>query len=282
MRKHQHAGLVVAAVLLSASALAQKRQQFTAQLNAGSSISIINSNGSIMVLPARTPGALSISALPHSTKVEVNFQKGSNRLLAQSHVLQEGTSEETRVDYEVLVPAGSNIVLRTSRGPIDVDGVMGDIACDGESAIVKIRNGGDGQVHVRTVDGPITLANVKKAHVEIVTVGGDISLQSVTGLSVSVSTAKGAINYQGDFAGGGLYAFSTHSGDIHITMPAATSVEMTAQSVKGSVDDAFSLKPIEHPAFGITHGKAFAGTSNGGTSSVKLRSFSGKIRLSKQ
>ena len=40
--------------------------------------------------------------------------------------------------------------------------------------------------------------------------------------------------------------------------------------------------PKQHVPFSVTSGRAFAGTSNSGASSVQLRSYSGTIRVKKQ
>jgi DUF4097 and DUF4098 domain-containing protein YvlB len=284
MRKPQHAGLAVAVVLLAVSAPAQTRKEFSASLNVGATVSIVNEFGSVNVHSSTSSSqVLSITAVLSSAKVEVDFQNSNNnRVEARSHILQNAGPDEVRVDYDVRLPAGANMSVRSSEGPLTVDGVNGDVICEAESSAVQVRNGGNGHVHVRTVEGPIMLTNLKNAHTEIVSIAGDVSLNSVTGPSLTVNTTKGRISYAGDFAGGGDYSFSTHSGDIDVAMPVGASVDMSAKSVQGSVEDGFSLKPEAHPMFVITQGKSFAGTANSGASSVKLRSFSGKIRVKKQ
>src|SRR6185369_10209397 len=121
-----------------------------------------------------------------------------------------------------------------------------DVTCEGESAPVVVRNGGNGHVHVHTMDGPITLANLKNAHMEVVSIGGNVTLSGVTGPSVTVNTTKGKISYTGDFSGGGDYSLSSHSGDIDVTMPAGASVDMSAKSVQGTVADAYQCRPTFH------------------------------------
>jgi DUF4097 and DUF4098 domain-containing protein YvlB len=283
MRKPQRAGLAVAVVLLAVSASAQKKKEFTTRLNAGASVTIVNEYGSITVQPAANSNSLVITAVPRSSKVEVDFHNNANsRVEARSRILQTGSPDETRVDYEVRLPAGTSINLRSSNGPLTVDGINADVTCEGESAPVQIRNGGNGHVHIDTVDGPISLTSLKNAHVEVISIGGDVAMTGVTGPSVTVSTTKGKISYSGDFGGGGDYALSSHSGNIDVTLPASASVDMSAKSIQGSVDDSFPLHPDAHPIFAVTQGKSFAGTANSGASSVKLRSFSGRIRVQKQ
>jgi DUF4097 and DUF4098 domain-containing protein YvlB len=97
-----------------------------------------------------------------------------------------------------------------------------------------------------------------------------------------VGTAGGGITWNGDFAGGGSYVLTTHSGEIDVTLPATASVDLTARSVTGSVENDFPLQNKSHMTFVPTQGRSFAGTSNSGSSSVELESFSGKIRVKKQ
>jgi hypothetical protein len=52
--------------------------------------------------------------------------------------------------------------------------------------------------------------------------------------------------------------------------------------VKGAVENDFPFQKNIHPSFQLSEGRAFAGTSNSGASSVELRTFSGKIRVKKQ
>jgi len=135
---------------------------------------------------------------------------------------------------------------------------------------------------VRTMSGAVTIANVKDAHVELTSVSGEATLDSVSGPLVSVTTTGAPIRFTGDCAGGGEYTLATHSGNIDVTLPASASVDVTARSVNGSVADGFQLQPDSHPTIAITAGKSFAGHANSGAASMHLRSFSGKITVSKQ
>jgi hypothetical protein len=283
MRNARRAGLGLAAVALLAMSATAEKKEFTTPLTTGAFVSIINEYGSISVQPASGSKELSITAVPHSSKVEVDFEKtGVSRVVARSHVLQAASPEEAAVDYEVRLPAGANISLRSTNGPLTVDGISAEITCEGESTAVQIRNSAKSRVRVHTVEGPVTLTNLKNTNVDIVSIAGNVALNAVSGPAVTVSTESGTIQYTGDFSGGGNYSLSSHSGDIAVSMPANASVELSANSLRGSAEDNFRLDPVPHPGFSRLEGKSFAGTINGGASSVKLLSFSGKIRVSKQ
>ena len=107
-----------------------------------------------------------------------------------------------------------------------------------------------------------------------------VRLTNVTGSLVSATTTGGAIHYAGDFAGGGEYTLSSHSGDIDVAAPDSASVDISARSVTGSVEDGFHFQPEARAA--VADAKSFSGRANSGAASVRLRSFSGKITVKKQ
>jgi hypothetical protein len=59
-------------------------------------------------------------------------------------------------------------------------------------------------------------------------------------------------------------------------------VDLSARSTTGAVENDFPLQEKSHNSFVPKQGRSFAGTSNSGSSSVELQSFSGKIRVKKQ
>jgi DUF4097 and DUF4098 domain-containing protein YvlB len=132
------------------------------------------------------------------------------------------------------------------------------------------------------VSGPITLADVRGGHVEVGSGSGKISLSNVSGPSVIVNTTSSGIHYDGDFSGGGAYQLASHSGPIDVELPASASVEVKAESVNGSVQNDFPLQQKTHSDFKPTIGRSFQGFANSGSSSVKLHTFSGTIRVKKR
>jgi DUF4097 and DUF4098 domain-containing protein YvlB len=137
---------------------------------------------------------------------------------------------------------------------------------------------------VKTLSGPVTLTNVLEGHVEVDSLSGAITLNRVNGPLVQVVSTSGGINYTGDFGDGGEYLLTSHSGDIEATVPENTSADVSARSVKGEVHDDIPLQPKQHTSFIVKAGSAFVGTmgSAATSSTVVLRSFSGKIHLRKR
>ena len=179
------------------------------------------------------------------------------------------------------MPADANVSLHSATGPLRAERLRGDVIVEGNTANVDVRDLSDGHVHVKTLNGPVTLTNINDGHVEITSVSGDVALKSVNGPLVHVNSASGRILYDGDFGGGGEYSLMTHSGDIDATAPSYASIEVVASSEQGKVENDFRLQP-SHSSFAAKAGSAFAGTMGKAASSVKLLSFSGKIHLKKR
>jgi DUF4097 and DUF4098 domain-containing protein YvlB len=197
-------------------------------------------------------------------------------------LFEGATPENSRVDYEVLVPADASVTLRSTTGPLQAEKLHGDVEMEGSSARVDVRDITDSHVHVKTMNGPVTLSNIRNGHVEIDSVSGDVSMISVTGPLVRVSSTSGKIRYDGDFGYAGEYRFNSHSGDIDATIPQDASVDVRAQSVRGNVQDDVPMQPKTHTSFLAREGSSFAGTINKAASSVWLRTFSGRIHLKKR
>ncbi len=276
--KHLGWGIILAACAVFA---ADVHKEFRYTVGPGATLNVVNETGPVTVRPSGSRQVI-ISTTAHSDKVAVDSSQTGNRIEAQTHVLGKPSADETRVDYDIQVPADIMLTVRADGGPVRVEKLRSDMTLDGSTAAFTVEDCSNSHVHIHAIKGPVTINNVRNGHVDITSVNGDVLLNSVTGPKVSIGTTKGAIRYTGDFGGGGDYGFSTHSGDIDVALPATASVDLTARSVSGSVEQDFPLQQKSPVGFTTTPGRAFAGTSNTGASSVQLRSFSGKIRVKKQ
>ncbi len=271
--------IIVAA--LAVDAAAQSHKEFRYNVAPGASVMITNEYGPVTVKPA-TGRQVLIVASPHTTNVEVLADQTGNRIDVRSHILKPSSDEDSQVEYDVSVPPDAFLTVRADGGPVTIEGMRDDVSVVGDNAHVDIKDVSGAHVHVQTVSGPVTLTNVSKGHVEIVTIGGDVKLASVTGSKVSVNSTRGNIAYVGDFGYAGDYDLVNHSGNIDVSLPESASVEISARSVNGSVENDFPLQQATHAAWAPQPGKSFMGTANSAASRVELRSFSGKIRVKKQ
>ncbi len=275
--------LVVVGAMLAGMLVAETHKEYRFNVGPKSGISVNNAYGSISVKPS-TGNVVVISAVLSSDKVEVDSNLIANRVEIQSHLLPGADEHSGRVDYEILVPADASITLHSSTGPLRAERLHGDVTLEGSGATVEIRDITGAHVHVKTLNGPVTLTNVQDGHVEVDSLSGEVTLNGVTGPLVQVISTSGSINYIGDFGDRGDYRLTSHSGNIEATVPEYTSADVSARSVRGEVHDDIPLQPRTHTSFVIKEGSAFWGTMGRAavSSTVVLRSFSGKIHLRKR
>lgn len=283
--RHAHRGSAVllgmVAFLATLSFAANTKKEFKYTVGPRANVTIRNPFGPVTVRSANGRQVV-IDAVLHSSKVEVDASQNGQRVEAVSHLVQPAQGDEAEVDYEITVPPDATVTIHAPGGPVQVQNMRDDVSVDADNANVDVRDVSDARVHVNTVDGPITLANINNGVVDILSVGGTVQMSNVSGRKVTVNTTSGDITYNGDFGSNGDYSFMNHSGNILVTLPASASVDISARSVNGTAVDNFPLQAKAHTLFPLTAGKSFAGTSQTGASSVQLRSFSGTIRVDRK
>jgi DUF4097 and DUF4098 domain-containing protein YvlB len=271
-------------VLAAAPALrADSGRQTKLTIAAGGAVNIVNTCGSV-TLHQSGQRQVTVNATTHSDKVEVDARStpDGKRVEVRTYTVtgQKPSSDESRVDYDITVPSGVSVSISTATAPITLDKVSGDLFLSSDTGSMTVRNAANSYIHIRGVAAPIVLSNIT-GHVEITSSGGPVALTGVSGSRVMVGTASGNITYQGDFSGSGSYSLTTHSGAIDVSLPVTASVDLTARSMSGAVENDSPLRPKPREAAHPSE-RYFAGTSNSGSSSVELQSFSGKIRIKKQ
>ncbi|MFZ1008310.1 MAG: DUF4097 family beta strand repeat-containing protein [Candidatus Sulfotelmatobacter sp.] len=283
MVSRRTAKLVVIGVLVAGALVAESKKEYHFTVGPKAGVSVMNPYGSIWVRPS-TNNTVVVNAVLHSDKVEVDNSQNGNRVDIQSHLLAGADAESGRVDYEVLVPSDASVTLHSSTGSLHAEKLHGDVSLEGPGATVDVRDVSDAHVHVKTMNGSVTLNNIQNGHVEVDSLSGEVTLTGVNGPLVQVVSTSGRINYIGDFGNSGEYRLTSHSGDIEATIPEWTSADVVAHSVRGEVHDDIPLQPKTHTWFPVDKGRAFAGTMGrvAVSSTVVLRTFSGKIHLRKR
>jgi len=274
---------IVIAGSVTASLSAETHKEFRFNVGPRAGISVNNPYGSVSVKPS-TGNAVVVNATLSSDKVEVDNNVVGNRVELQSHLLPGSDAQTGRVDYEILVPPDASITLHSSTGTLHAEKLHGDVTLEGAAATVDLRDLSDAHIHVKTLNGPVTLTNVQDGHVEVDSLSGNVTLNGVNGPLVQVISTSGGISYTGDFGDRGEYRLTSHSGDIEAIVPDSTSADVNARSVRGEVHDDIHLQPKQHTSFVVKEGSAFWGTMGRATvaSTVVLRSFNGKIHLRKR
>jgi hypothetical protein len=168
-------------------------------------------------------------------------------------------------------------------GSVSVDTVEGDILLTGLSGTVDAESvggkitldGGRGRVQLSTVEGDIA---VTRAVGEIVaeSVNGQITLTETQASAVELSTVDGDISYSGLLQASGRYLFTTHDGDVTLTVPDSTSATLSIRTFgEGRVE---SSLPLKQGASG-RRGQRATYTIGGGAAQVDIEAFDGTVRI---
>jgi len=282
------AAVVFGLAALNLAAQAQtdtSRKESKLDIAPGGTLNVVSNEGSVS-LKSTAGHQVVVAYTLHSNKVEVDEEstQDKRRIEIRTHALadQKPTADESKVDFEIGVPAGVSVTVSSATAPITAEGLSGDITLSSDTGEVSVTNVPRSHLHVRTVAGAVNLNNVTLGHIDVASSGGAVQMVNVTGPKVSVATGSGNITYHGDCSGVGDYLMTTHSGSIDMSLPETASVDLDARSVSGNVQNDFPLQARKHQVFVPKPGSSFAGTSKSGSSSVELRSFSGRIRVKKQ
>ncbi len=280
MEKSQRAATFAVVVVVSVAtiAIAESKKEFRFTVGPHANVTVMNQFGPISLKPG-SGNLVIVTATTHSDKVEVDQSQMGNRIDIESHLLEGATEETGQVDYEVIAPPDASVNMHSATGLLHAERMRGDLTMEGTNPTIDVRDITKAHVHVRTLKGPVTLTNIRDGHVEVTSVSGDIQLNSVAGPLVQVSSTGGKISYNGDFGSGGDYSLISHTGDIEAAIPSDASVDVSARSVKGAVENDFAMQPKAHSRYPSVQGRSFVGTMGKAASSVVLRTFSGKIRL---
>ncbi|HXR66926.1 MAG TPA: DUF4097 family beta strand repeat-containing protein [Ktedonobacteraceae bacterium] len=171
-------------------------------------------------------------------------------------------------DITVTVPQSVALNLGAGQSNIEVDNFSGQLTAQTNSGDIMLNNDNLSQgSSLNTNTGNIDLESGTVADVSIISVNGTITMGQV-GLSgkVAVSTGgNGSISYNGILDSQGKYQFTTDSGDIDLTMPADTSMQLKVSQKGGHYNSDFP-----------------ASTGSAPQASVGVTTNSGNITISKQ
>src|SRR5262245_15909429 len=152
-------------------------------------------------------------------------------------------------NFEIQVPAKTNLNLSSFGGPVVVEGV-------------------EGEIEVTSNGGPVTLTDVAGA-VVATSHGGPVTARL---LRVSADKAM---------------SFASFGGNVDVTLPALVRANVKLRSLQGEVYTDFDRQ--QKPGGATTRkdggfqfdGNTIVGTLNGGGPEIELRTFSGRVLLRK-
>ena len=208
---------------------------------------------------------------------------------------QRGRMGDTR--YEVTVPVGVRLELKSVSGDITAKGVNGEIEAGAVSGNVDVSDAkgsielesvsGDikaerlsGESRINAVSGDVTISNITGT-LELETVSGEMTIDRATLSSLRTESVSGEVAYDGSLDPSGRYEFHSQSGDIRLRLPASAGGSVRVETFSGSVDSDFpmTMQPGDHGAG--EHPKRLEFTFGKGGTRITAETFSGDITIEK-
>ncbi len=268
---------------LAALGIAQQTDT-TFPVRAGARLEVSNFGGEITV-KTWSKSAVRIAA-SHSSRDRISIDATEQYVRVRSQG-RRGPSQ--LVEYDITVPTSMPLALTGVYTDISVDGSQGEITAETVEGSVKV-SGGAGNVSLKSVQGEvalekargrIALSSVNEAitataisgDVSAETVNGDITLTQIESASTDATTVNGEITYDGTIKDGGRYRFSTHDGDLHVSVPEKASVSVSVATFNGDFSSCFPVQLSRKTKH------RFDFTIGSGSARIELESFNGDIRL---
>jgi DUF4097 and DUF4098 domain-containing protein YvlB len=278
------AGMALLALSVGVSAHAQGRRferHFTVQ--GKPVVTVQNATGRIQVR-AWDRQEVMIAGQRGSTNVEVDTEQVGNRIEIATRVISDNPNPDAlRADYDISVPAESELQVRSDSGNVTVDSVHGDMSFDTVAADLALQDV-EGYLVVKSIGGS-TICTRCSGRLDATSISGDFKLLQPTMDNVRVQTSSGNILFDGSFMNRGIYVLKNYSGTIEVRFSSTDSFDVRATSLYGNVINQAPVVPDRHsmPAprsSGLA--KSLFGSMNDGRAKVELSSFNGTIKISKR
>jgi DUF4097 and DUF4098 domain-containing protein YvlB len=175
----------------------------------------------------------------------------------------------------------TNVKVRGCQAPVTVETVEGEVVVAGGNGLISLRSvqgsvalqGARGRISVNSVNEDVEVTR-SAGDIMAETVNGEITLDQVDASTVDANTVNGDISYNGPIRNGGRYSFTTHNGDVTLTVAEGTNASVAVSTFNGEFESEFPV-----PLSGMRKGKGFNFTLGNGSAQVTLESFQGTIQL---
>ena len=257
----------------------------TVPVSRGMRLAIENYAGEV-IIHTWDKDALRVQAR-HPSRTRINVRTGTNVVNLSAN------GPAGSVDYDITAPAWmpmkiegqfNYVTIEGAQSDVSIETVRGDIVLKGGSGAITARTI-EGEIQVEGARGKISLSSVNQGirvtgasgDITAETTNGSITLTRVDSRSVQADTINGNVSYEGVLADNGRYTFTTHNGDIVMTVPETANATFNVRTYNGEFG---SSLPVKGPARSeIKPGKRATYTLGTGSAEVQMESFGGAIRL---
>lgn len=196
------------------------------------------------------------------------------------------------VDYEITVPADTDVRTQTGSGDQRVEDIHGKLNLGSGSGDQRLHNttgeirlhAGSGNVEAYDVSGPVTAetgsGDVRvdakgPGDVHITTGSGSIELRNVKG-GLGVQTGSGNVTVQGEQTA--AWEIRTSSGEVDLQLPANAAFDLDASTGSGEIETSRQVVAVVQGKVGGSRSK-INGKANGGGPELRVHTGSGDIRI---
>jgi len=225
---------------------------------------INDASGKIRIVAGSSYSDVTIQAIKQSNffgnpkDIQVTPSQEGNTITA--NVQDSGPGS---VNFEVTVPQGTNVQLKTDSGDVDIEGVTGQMTL--------ATNSGDIQTANDTLNGASSLS----------TNSGDVNVRQTTlNNQVTINSNSGDINFDGTIGTSGTYQFQTDIGSVNLTVAPTSAFHIDASTNSGSIGDFPGLNVQKNiQGSGAKASGDVGGSSQGPSAKVTITTGSGDINL---
>jgi hypothetical protein len=166
-----------------------------------------------------------------------NLFSGGNKMCREWRCLRY-SSWLREVGYQITMPGQFNAELRTSGGPINIQGTHGRVLAHTSGGSIRMTDVG-GDVDASTSGGSISVDGVS-GRMKVHTSGGSVSASGIKGM-VDASTSGGSVRAAFLAQPTGDCRFQTSGGSINLSLPSDARVNLDASTSGGRVSTDFAM-----------------------------------------
>lgn len=218
-----------------------------------------------------------------------------------------GNNVSASVDYVISVPVGASVALKSISGDISVTNVKGEVRAETVSGDVNVSAtpnvsmartisgdvtardiGSQTTLVLSTVSGTVIGTGLRVRALEAGSVSGDVRLVGSEVERLEARSVSGNIEFDAPLTKGGRYEFTSHSGNVRVTLSGNTGFELDADTFSGSVrsDLPVTLRGIGRndlaPRDRRGSNRAIRGSYGDASAFLSVRSHSGSVVISKK
>jgi hypothetical protein len=160
---------------------------------------------------------------------------------------------DTRIDFEIRVPAGVNFVGQTVTEGVALTGLRGN--AEGYS-----------------VAGDVSITDVRGGIIDAASISGDITFDRVDASQVYAGTLSGNVLFNGTVQRDGDYSFLTYTGELTVALPSRSGVTLSVISPRDGLHSSVNLTPSS-----ATSRKRFTGKQGNGSARMSLTTLNGEV-----